>query len=84
MTPSTVTQLVLLMLFVVPGVVYQAVRARLAGEAPQNRDALARISRRTRRRRQSTSSRHGNLATLATSSHANLGRSVHGFRATEH
>jgi hypothetical protein len=38
MTPSTATQFVILIVFVIPGLVYQTVRARLAGEAPQNRD----------------------------------------------
>lgn len=45
MTPSTVTQLAILVTFVIPGIVYQAVRARLAGEAPQNRDAANKVLR---------------------------------------
>lgn len=45
MTPSTVTQLALLVAFVLPGTVYQTVRARLAGEAPANRDLTNRLLR---------------------------------------
>jgi hypothetical protein len=45
MTPSTATQLAILIMFVIPGLVYQAVRARLAGEAPQNRDTTNKILR---------------------------------------
>ena len=45
MTPSTVTQLAILVTFVLPGSVYQAVRARLAGEVPANRDLPNRILR---------------------------------------
>jgi hypothetical protein len=45
MTPDTVTQLAILVLFVLPGIVYQTVRARFAGEAPQNRDTTNKILR---------------------------------------
>lgn len=45
MTPTTATQLAILVMFVIPGVVYQAVRARLAGEAPQNRDTANKMLR---------------------------------------
>ncbi len=45
MTPSTATQLAILVTCVLPGIVYQAVRARLAGEAPQNRDTTNKILR---------------------------------------
>lgn len=45
MGPTTATQLGILITFVVPGIVYQAVRARLAGEAPQNRDTTNKVLR---------------------------------------
>jgi len=45
MTPSTATQFVILIVFVIPGIVYQTVRARLAGEAPQNRDTTNKLLR---------------------------------------
>lgn len=45
MTPTTVTQLTILIAFVIPGIVYQAVRARLAGESPQNRDTTNKVLR---------------------------------------
>jgi hypothetical protein len=45
MTPSTLTQVAILVAFVLPGSVYQAVRARLAGEVPANRDLSNRILR---------------------------------------
>jgi len=45
MTPSTVTQLLILVIFVMPGVVFQVVRARLAGESPQNQDTTNKILR---------------------------------------
>ena len=45
MTPSTVTQLLILVVFVMPGVVFQVVRARLAGESPQNQDTTNKILR---------------------------------------
>jgi hypothetical protein len=38
-------QLAVLITFVIPGIVYQAVRARLAGEAPQNRDTTNKLLR---------------------------------------
>lgn len=38
MTPGTITQLAILIVFVLPGVVYQVVRARLAGASPENQD----------------------------------------------
>jgi hypothetical protein len=45
MTPSTLCQLAILIAFVLPGTVYQAVRARLAGEAPANRDLSNKVLR---------------------------------------
>ncbi len=45
MTPNTVTQLAILVAFVLPGSVYQAVRARLGGEIPANRDLANRVLR---------------------------------------
>lgn len=45
MTPNTVTQLAILVAFVLPGSVYQAVRARLAGEIRANRDLANRVLR---------------------------------------
>lgn len=45
MTPSTLTQLAILVVFVLPGSVYQAVRARLAGESPANRELFNRVLR---------------------------------------
>lgn len=45
MTPATSTQLVILVVFVIPGVVYQTVRARLAGESPKNRDTTTKVLR---------------------------------------
>lgn len=42
---GTATQFVILIVFVIPGVVYQTVRARLAGEAPQNRDTTNKFLR---------------------------------------
>ena len=45
MTPSTMTQLAIVVAFVLPGSVHQAVRARLAGEVPANRDLSNRILR---------------------------------------
>jgi hypothetical protein len=45
MARSTLTQLAILVAFVLPGSVYQAVRARLAGEVPANRDLSNRVLR---------------------------------------
>jgi hypothetical protein len=44
-TPSTITQLLIIAFFVLPGSVYQIVRARLAGDVPENRDASIRLLR---------------------------------------
>lgn len=45
MTPSNLTQFSLIVAFIVPGVVYQTVRARYLGEVPQNRDQAAKVLR---------------------------------------
>ncbi len=45
MTALNVAQFTVLVTCVIPGVVYQAVRARLAGEAPQNRDTTNKVLR---------------------------------------
>lgn len=45
MLPTTVQQILLLVLFVMPGVVYQTVRGRLRGPAPDNREATFRVLR---------------------------------------
>jgi hypothetical protein len=45
MTPSDVQQYLLIVAFVVPGIVYQTVRARYLGEVPQNSELAAKILR---------------------------------------
>ena len=45
MTPSTLTQFLLIATFVVPGIVYQTVRARYLGDVPQNRELAAKVLR---------------------------------------
>jgi hypothetical protein len=45
MTPSDVQQYLLIVAFVVPGIIYQTVRARYLGEVPQNHDLAAKILR---------------------------------------
>src|SRR4051794_24237197 len=45
MAPSNVQQYLLLVAFVVPGIVYQTVRARYLGELPQNREFTAKVLR---------------------------------------
>jgi hypothetical protein len=45
MTPGTITQLAILIVFVLPGVVYQVVRARLAGASPENQDTTNKVLR---------------------------------------
>ena len=45
MTPSNVEQYLLVVAFVVPGIVYQTVRARYLGEVPQNRELTAKVLR---------------------------------------
>jgi hypothetical protein len=44
-TPGSVTQLAILVVFVLPGVVYQVVRARLAGPSPENQDTTNKVLR---------------------------------------
>ena len=43
--PSTIQQLVVLVVAVLPGVIYQVTRTRLAGPSPHNSDASARVLR---------------------------------------
>lgn len=45
MTPSTLTQFLLIVTFIVPGIVYQTVRARYLGDVPQNQDLAAKVLR---------------------------------------
>ncbi|MEZ0579302.1 DUF6338 family protein [Nocardioides sp. MH1] len=45
MTPSSLTQYLLIVAFVVPGIVYQTVRARYLGEVRQNSDLAAKVLR---------------------------------------
>lgn len=44
-TPSNLTQFLLILVFVVPGIVYQTVRARYLGEVPQNKELAAKVLR---------------------------------------
>ncbi len=45
MTPGTITQLAIVIVFVLPGIVYQVVRARLSGASPENQDSTNKILR---------------------------------------